>query len=132
MEIAWLDWSLPQFLLVFAALAFLMIFLQVVLFHSRQNFRHWTMWLPVLETPVASLLLLSYVFYPLPLLKTTTALFLSIGALSGLSGFALHTSGVGQRVGGYTADNFRVGPPVMLPLMIAAISVLGLLAIYWR
>jgi hypothetical protein len=40
--------------------------------------------------------------------------------------------GVGQRVGGFSqSQNFLVGPPIVLPLMMSAISALGLLALYW-
>lgn len=127
-----LKWPLSRVLLVFLSLAFLLLFLQVALFHSRQNFRHWAMWTPVVEAPIASLLLLTLALYPSALLKTITTLFLGVGTLSGLGGFALHTQGVGQRVGGYTGDNLQVGPPVALPLMMAALGGLGLLAIHWR
>lgn len=127
-----LKWPLSRILLVFLSLAFLMLFAQVTLFHSRQNFRHPAMWTPVVEAPVASLLLLALALFPSSFLKTITTVFLAIGTLSGLGGFALHTQGVGQRVGGYTSENFQVGPPLSLPLMMAAFGGLGLLAIYWR
>ena len=125
-------WPLSRILLVLLAFGFLLLFLQVALFHSRQNFRHWSMWTPVIEGPLTSLLLLTLALYPSPMLKKLTTGFLAIGILSGLGGFALHTRGVGQRVGGYTTDNLRVGPPLTLPLIMAALGGLGVLAINWR
>ncbi|MFC5448611.1 hypothetical protein [Paenibacillus aestuarii] len=47
-------------------------------------------------------------------------------------GFYFHFRGVGIRVGGWALRNFLIGPPVTLPLMFSALSVLGLIAIYWK
>lgn len=45
----------------------------------------------------------------------------------------LHINGIGERVGGFgETQNFLTGPPPTLPLMVLAMSVLGLLALYWR
>lgn len=128
----WDGWPLSRVLFLFTALAFLMIFLQVTLFHSRQNFRHWAMWAPVIATPLLGVLLLALAFYNAPWLRTLTALLLSVGVLAGLGGFALHVEGVGERVDGYKMQNLLVGPPITLPLMVVAMSALGLLALYWR
>lgn len=128
----WDGWPLSRVLFLFTALAFLMIFLQVTLFHYRQNFRHWTMWTPVIATPLLGVLLLTLAFYNAPWLRTLTAIFCSVGVLAGLGGFALHVEGVGERVDGYKMQNLLVGPPITLPLMVVAMSALGLLALYWR
>jgi hypothetical protein len=55
-----------------------------------------------------------------------------VGVLDGLIGFYFHFRGVGIRVGGYELRKFLIGPPVVLPLMFTALSVLGLVAVYWR
>jgi len=128
----WSGWPIPRILLLFTAIAFVLIFVQVTLFHSRQNFRHWAMWGPVLETPLAFLLALALVFYNLSWLRTISGVVFVVGALSGVTGFVLHTQGVGQRVDGYSVQNFLVGPPIMLPLMVTALSLLGLIALFWR
>lgn len=109
-----------------------MISLQVFLFHYRQNFRHWAMWLPVVASPLLGLLAIVISFYNLAVLRNAFSLLATVAALAGLGGFALHFSGVGERVDGYRMENFLVGPPITLPLMVTAISILGLIAMYWR
>ena len=128
----WNGWPISRVLLFFTSMGLLMIFAQVTLFHYRQNFRHWAMWGPVIGAPVIGMLALALSFYNVPWLRTITAIFFALGVLTGAAGFALHVNGVGQRVDGYKMQNFLIGPPITLPLMVAAMSVLGLIAIYWR
>ena len=109
-----------------------MIFIQVTLFHSRQNFRHWAMWVPIIATPLLGCLALFLPFLNSPALRLFTVYVLIIGVLGGLLGFYYHFVGVGVRVGGYKMNNFLVGPPVILPLMVTAISALGLIILLWR
>ncbi|WP_139491932.1 hypothetical protein [Brevibacillus dissolubilis] len=128
----WDGWPLERVLLIFAGLAFLLIFVQVYMFHSRQNFRHWAMWIPVIATPVFTVATITYAFYAATWLFYVLVVLMIAGAAAGLYGAYLHTVGVGQRVGGYSqTQNFLVGPPVILPLLITAISALGLLALFW-
>jgi len=128
----WTGWPWQRVIILFTGMAFLLIGLQVTLFHYRQNFRNWTMWVPVAASPALGLLLLAAGFYNLPVMRTILLVLLSIGALAGVGGFVLHFEGVGERVDGYRLNNFLVGPPVTLPLMVTAISLLGLIALYWR
>jgi len=132
MHAMWNGWPMDRVILLFTSVALLAIFVQVTLFHYRQNFRHWAMWGPVIGAPVIALFTLTLTFYDLPWLRTATAVFLSVGVLFGAVGTVLHINGVGQRVDGYKMQNFLVGPPLTLPLMVAAMSVLGLIALYWR
>ncbi|MET3291689.1 UNVERIFIED_CONTAM: lysylphosphatidylglycerol synthetase-like protein (DUF2156 family) [Brevibacillus sp. OAP136] len=128
----WEGWPIERVLLIFVGLAFALIFIQVTMFHSRQNFRHWAMWVPVIETPVFAVLAIALAFtQPMWLLWTFTIL-MWVGVAGGLYGASLHAAGVRQRVGGFSqSQNFLVGPPIILPLLISAISGLGLLALYW-
>lgn len=128
----WDGWSLQRVIILFTGLAFLMISLQVTLFHYRQNFRSWFMWIPVVATPVSGLLAIMISFYNLPVLRSVWLVILALGALAGITGFVLHFEGVGERVDGYRLHNFLVGPPITLPLMVMALSVLGLIALFWR
>lgn len=128
----WSGWPWDRVIILFTGLAFLMIGLQVTLFHYRQNFRAWPMWLPVAAAPVLGVIALVMAFYNLPLLRTVFVILLGIGALAGIGGFVLHFEGVGERVDGYRINNFLVGPPITLPLMVTAMSVLGIIALYWR
>lgn len=129
---AYSGWPLGRVLLLFAAGMFLVVFLQVTMFHYRQNFRHFAMWSPVVETPLLAAVAAVAAIVNSPLLLQVTAILLIIGAVSGLGGFYYHVRGVGERVGGYRLNNFLIGPPIMLPLTISAISGLGLFALYWR
>ena len=128
----WNGWPLDRVLLLFTALALLLIFIQVWLFHYRQNFRHWAMWIPVLATPVLGVCLIILALGNTTRFRPVVVALLVAGLLGGLVGFYYHFRGVGTRVDGYRIQNFLVGPPVILPLMVTAISVLGLMAIYWR
>jgi hypothetical protein len=125
-------WSLNRVVLLFAALAFLLVAVQVSLFHYRGNFRHWTMWTPVIGAPLAALLILGYLFAPAPGLRVLLTWFLWIEALGGLGGFGMHARGITQRLGGFGMNNVLTGPPIVLPLTLSAFSLLGLVALYWR
>ncbi|MEH7387426.1 hypothetical protein V7147_18715 [Bacillus sp. JJ1521] len=48
----WSGWTLDRIIVLAMGLLFQVIFVQVTLFHYRQNFRHWSMWIPVLGTPL--------------------------------------------------------------------------------
>jgi lysylphosphatidylglycerol synthetase-like protein (DUF2156 family) len=128
----WNNWPIARVILLFTGLALLLIFIQVTLFHYRQNFRHWAMWLPVLGSPAIGLAALWLSLSNSPGIRNVTTVFLIIGLIAGLIGFFYHFRGVGQRVGGYKMPNFLAGPPIILPLMITAICILGLIALYWR
>lgn len=129
----WDDWPLSRILLLFTGAAFLLISVQVTIFHYRQNFRHWAMYGPVLGGPLLGILTITLALYYAPTLRTLTIVLLFVGLALGAVGSYLHVNGIGERVGGYgEAQNFLVGPPLILPAMVSAMSVLGLIAIYWR
>lgn len=128
----WEGWPLERILLLFVGVAFALLWAQVTLFHSRQNFRHWAMWVPVIEMPLFACAAIVLAFYNAGWLRWLFALMMWIGMAAGVYGAYLHAAGVGQRVGGYSeTQNFLVGPPIILPLMMSAIAGLGLLALYW-
>lgn len=123
---------LDRAVLFLTGVLFLGIFVQVTLLHSRQNFRAASMWLPVVATPAVGLVLVALTFYPALWLHQAATWLLWAGVVIGLYGTFRHTVGVGQRVNGYTIDNFLVGPPVMLPLLIVVGALIGLAVISWR
>lgn len=127
----WNGWPLDRVLILFVALAFLLIGAQVGLFHYRGNFRTPVMWTPVTASPVLGLTGLALAFYNVSWLKTVYGALLGITVLVALYGFAVHVRGVMLRVGGWELRNVLTGPPFILPLMLSAISVLGLLVLYW-
>jgi lysylphosphatidylglycerol synthetase-like protein (DUF2156 family) len=128
----WKNWDLSRIMVLFTGLAFLMMFIQVTLFHYRQNFRNKAMWLPVIAGPLIALIAFLLIFVNVTSLMGPLKILLWLGLAGGIIGFYLHFRGVGQRVDGYVLRNFLVGPPVILPLMFSALAVIGLLAVYWR
>src|SRR5687768_16126464 len=115
--LGWDEWSLDRIVILAMGLLFLVIFVQVTLFHYRQNFRHWSMWIPVIATPIFGLGLILFVFYNTGWLLYLMTVLLSIGIVAGLFGTYMHIRGVGQRVGGYEMRNFLIGPPLTLPAL---------------
>src|SRR5699024_5177966 len=104
--LGWNGWPLGRIFDLIVGVGFLMLFIQVTLFHFRQNFRHWSMWIPVLATPVIGVLLIVYSFYAVYWLQNVLAVLLIVGGLAGMFGSFMHIRGVGNRVGGYERRNF--------------------------
>jgi len=128
----WSAWSLDRVLILFVSLAFLVIGIQVTMFHYRQNFTHKAMWVPVISSPIFLIVGLILTWYNASWLHSLFMVLMWFGVVAGLIGFYFHFRGVGIRVGGWALRNFLIGPPVTLPLMFTALSVLGLIAIYWK
>ncbi|PYI51280.1 hypothetical protein DLM86_24940 [Paenibacillus flagellatus] len=128
----WNAWPLDRLLILFVGAAFILIGIQVTMFHYRQNFHHKSMWTPVVSAPVfaASALVLSA--YNAGWLRGLFGIFMVVGVVNGLIGVYLHARGVRVRVGGWAIRNFLIGPPVVLPFLFTAISGLGIIALYWR
>lgn len=127
----WDGWPLERVLILFVAMAFIMIGVQVGLFHYRGNFRETVMWSPVTATPVLGLTGFGLAFYNALWLRAVYGWLLGIALLVAIGGFIVHLRGVMLRVGGWELRNFLTGPPVVLPLMLSAISALGLIVLYW-
>lgn len=126
----WDGWPAQRVLYLLLAVLFFGVFVQVTLYHRRQNFRHPAMWLPVIATPTVAAVALLLAFRAIPSLETTLAWLSGITMVASIYGAYLHTVGVGQRVGGYTVDNAMVGPPVMLPILLAGLSALALVTVW--
>jgi hypothetical protein len=126
----WIGWPLARVLDLFLAIAFLAVFVQVTLFHMRQNFYHPSQWLPVIVTPLLGLAALVLTLWNVELARALLTLLSIFGVGIGLIGTYYHFAGTGQRVGGYNVNNFMVGPPPMLPLLVVALSGLSLVALH--
>jgi hypothetical protein len=126
----WVGWPLARWLYLFLGVAFLAVFVQVTLFHMRQNFYHPSQWLPVIATPLLGVSALFVVWRDVELARAVLTLFAIVGVAIGLVGTYYHFVGTGQRLGGYNLNNFMVGPPPMLPLMVVALSALSLVALH--
>lgn len=126
-------WSLDRILVLFVSVAFLVMGIQVTMFHYRQNFHHKSMWVPVISSPVYFVVGLALaVWYDVSWLRILFTALMWVGVLSGLIGFYFHFRGVGVRVGGWAMRNFLIGPPIALPVMYSALCVLALIALYWK
>lgn len=128
----WHAWPIARILILFVSVAFMMVGIQVTMFHYRQNFHHKAMWLPVISSPIFFVIGLALTIYNVSWLSALFVFLMWFGVVSGLIGFYFHVRGVGVRVGGWALRNFLIGPPVTLPMMFTAISVLGLIAVFWR
>jgi len=127
----WNGWTLDRVLILFIGAAFLLLWVQVTMYHYRQNFHNKAMYAPVVTAPLLSATAVWLAFYNAAWLATAFAVISAIGLLVGLTGVYFHAKGVGVRVGGYELRNFLIGPPVILPMMFSALSALGLIALYW-
>ncbi|ASS74285.1 hypothetical protein CIG75_04315 [Tumebacillus algifaecis] len=131
MVTGWYGWPIERVVILLLGLMFFMIFVQVTMYHYRQNFRHWSMWIPVLATPIDGLALVTLTFANLSWLRAALSVLLAASLLAGAFGSFMHLRGVGERVGGYEMRNFLVGPPATLPGLITLSSVIGLILLYW-
>jgi hypothetical protein len=127
----WTDWPLERLMYLFLSAAYLLVWVQVILFHWRGGFRHLAMWGPVLYTPLLVVVALLMGFLRGGILETAFGWIYAIGLIEGLGGMALHARGVATMIGGINLRNLMGGPPVILPTMYAALSGLGLLVFYW-
>ena len=127
----WTGWTLERFLVLFVAIAYLLIGVQVTMSHYRQNFHHKAMWAPVVASPIFTITGLMLAMARSEWLFTLFALLMWVAIVAGLGGFYYHFHGVRVRVGGWAPRNFLVGPPVIQPLLFSAVGALGLAAVYW-
>lgn len=127
----WTGWQLERLVFAFIAVAFAAMWVQLTLFHWRGAFRHKAMWGPVLFTPVVVLVLAIFVFVRSSITEAAVVGALSLAALEGLIGTALHLKGIASQVGGMNLRNAAVGPPPILPLTYAVVAGFGLLVLYW-
>ncbi|HEX7057892.1 MAG TPA: hypothetical protein VF260_11960 [Bacilli bacterium] len=126
----WDGWNTERIVILFVSLAYLLIGIQVTMFHYRQNFHRKIMWAPVLASPLFFVCGMAYVFYRVDWLHSLFVVLMWVGVIAGVVGFYMHTQGVRVRVGGWSVRNFLIGPPVILPLLFGALGALGLIAAY--
>lgn len=128
---AWDGWDFQRFYLLFVAFAFLVVGLQVLLFHWRAAFRHWTMYGPVLAAPVLAAAGVVAALTREGAIGWIALAVFAVGVVDGLVGVYEHVRGVIGRVGGFTLRNLVAGPPILLPATFAALAVSGGLAVVW-
>jgi hypothetical protein len=128
----WSGWDLDRSVLVFVGVAYLVIWIQLSLYHWAGGFKHLAMWGPVLSTPlVVAGAILGAVVRDGVWGWVALAL-LAFGIVEGLLGLYLHVQGIRSQIGGISTRNILSGPPPMLPLAYAAVGTLGIGALVWN
>jgi len=129
---AWHGWDLDRAILVFTGVAYLVIWVQLSLYHWAGGFKHLAMWGPVLSTPlVVGGAILGAVARDGVWGWIALAL-LALGVLEGLLGLYFHVQGIRAQIGGFSIRNLLSGPPPLLPVAYAAVGVLGAGALVWN
>lgn len=127
----WEGWDFQRFYLVFVGAAFLLLGLQVFLFHWRAAFSRPTMYLPVLAAPLLALAAIVAAVTREGAIGWIAVAVFAVGILGGLVGVYEHLRGIGHRIGGFTPRNLVAGPPPLLPATFAAVAFSGGLAVLW-
>ncbi len=128
----WDGWDLDRGVLLFAAVAYLAIWIQLSLFHWAGGFKHWAMWGPVLATPLVIAAAVAGALERDSVWGWVALGLLAFGVLDGLFGVYYHLRGMASQIGGFTTRNLLSGPPPMLPLAYAAMGILGIGALVWN
>lgn len=129
---AWDGFDLDRSVLVFTAVAYLVIWVQLSLYHWAGGFKHLAMWGPVLSTPlVIGGAVLGAVARD-GIWGWIALALLAFAILEGLLGLYFHVQGIRSQIGGLSLRNLLSGPPPMLPLAYAAVGALGAGALLWN
>jgi hypothetical protein len=129
---AWDGWPFARVYMLLVALAFVVIGLQVLLFHWRAAFRRWTMYGPVLLAPVIVLAGVVGALQRDGALGWIVLSVFALGIVDGLIGIVEHLRGISRRIGGFSLRNLMSGPPPLLPVAFMALALTGLLALVWE
>jgi hypothetical protein len=127
----WSDWSLARILTLILGIGYLMIWLQVTVWHWRGKFHRWQMWIPVIALPVFGVSAILLCLFPSAILFWTHASLSVVAILAGKYGGFLHIKAIKQRTGGFKLENFMSGPPFVLPFTIAAFGLMNLIIIWY-
>jgi hypothetical protein len=129
---AWDGWPFARLYLLLVALAFVVIGLQVLLFHWRAAFRRWTMYGPVLLAPILVLAGVVGAVRRDGWLGWIALAIFGLGIVDGLVGIFEHLRGIARRIGGFALRNLMSGPPPLLPVAFTALALTGALALMWE
>jgi hypothetical protein len=129
---AWDGWDLDRSVLVFTAVAYSAIWIQLSLYHWAGGFKHLAMWGPVLSTPLVIAGAALGAVMRDGIWGWIALALLGFGVLEGLLGLYFHVQGIRSQIGGISTRNLLSGPPPMLPLAYAAMGVLGAGALVWN
>src|SRR5215204_875002 len=112
---AWHGWDLDRAFLLFTGVAYLVVWIQLSLFHWARGFKHIAMWGPVLATPLlVGGAVLGAVMRDGAWGWVALGL-LVFGILEGLLGLFFHVQGIRTQIGSFSLRNVLSGPPPLLP-----------------
>ncbi len=129
---AWDGWDVDRAALLFTAVAYTAIWIQLSLFHWAGGFKHIAMWGPVLATPLIIAGAVVGALVRDGVWGWVALALLVFGILEGLLGLYYHLRGIASQIGGFSTRNLLSGPPPMLPLAYAAMGVLGIGGLLWN
>jgi hypothetical protein len=127
----WEGWDFQRFYVLFVGAAFLLLGLQVFLFHWRAAFSRKSMYLPVLAAPLLAVAGIVAAITREGVIGWIAVGVFALGVVGGLIGIVEHLRGIGYRIGGFSVRNLVAGPPPLLPATFAAVAFSGGLAILW-
>jgi hypothetical protein len=128
---SWQGWPLERLMYLFLGAAYLLVWMQMTLYHWKGAFRSKVMWGPVLFTPIVVIVSLAHGFVHGDTIGMIFVAAFAIAALEGLIGTFLHLKGVAAQVGGLNLRNLAAGPPFILAIIFMALGILGILIHYW-
>jgi hypothetical protein len=129
---SWDGWPFARLYMLLVALAFVVIGLQVLLFHWRAGFRRLTMYGPVLLAPVLVVAGVVGALQRDGVLGWIVLAVFVFGVVDGLVGVYEHLRGIARRIGGFSLRNLMSGPPPLLPVAFMALALTGALALVWE
>jgi len=129
---AWDGWPFARLYMLLVALAFVVIGLQVLLFHWRAGFRSLTMYGPVLLAPVIIVAGVIGAIQRDGLLGWIVLVVFTLGVVDGVVGVVEHWRAIARRIGGVSLRNLMSGPPPLLPIAFMALALTGALALVWE
>ena len=127
--VSWQGWPLERLVTLLSALAFLLLWMQLSLFHWRAHFRERAMWGPVVYTPLMIIIAAIFTVGRGASLELAYLVIFALGAVEGLIGCTLHLRGSLRLKGGLNLRNLSVGPPVLLTLLYALLAFQGFLIV---
>jgi hypothetical protein len=127
----WEGWDFQRFYLLFVGAAFLLLGVQVFLFHWRAAFSKRTMYLPVLAAPLLAVAAIVAAITREGAIGWIAVAVFAVGVAGGLVGVFEHLRGIAGRIGGFTPRNLVAGPPPLLPATFAAVAFSAGLAVVW-
>jgi hypothetical protein len=127
----WEGWDFQRFYLLFVAAAFVLLGIQVFLFHWRAAFSKPSMYVPVVAAPLLAAAGVVAAITREGVIGWLAVAVFAVGVLGGAFGSLEHYRGIAGRIGGFTPRNLVAGPPPLLPGTFGAVAFSAGLAVLW-